>query len=227
MLPSLAAAHTALEGYTQFGNRSVVRDGYGGCVRTGDWSADKIFEDCGGPAPAPRKAVEAVPPPPEPRVAAPTPVPAPPPAEVQALPDEPQAEVMPVPVAVPEPAKPTLTLEAEALFDLNKADIRPAAKSKLDTLIASMEDEPYESVLVTGHTDRTGSAAFNRKLSARRAMAVKTYMVSKGVPADKIVAEGRGSSEPQTTAEACGGRSRKALAACLQPDRRVEITVKH
>lgn len=65
------------------------------------------------------------------------------------------------------------------------------------------------------------------KLSTRRAEAVKTYLVeSAGIPADKIAATGINGSEPVTKPEDCkGNKVSKALIACLQPDRRVEVEV--
>ena len=59
----------------------------------------------------------------------------------------------------------------------------------------------------------------------QRAMAVKSYLVGTGVPAAKITAEGKASVESRTTAGDCGTLKGKALAACLQPDRRVEVTL--
>jgi len=78
-------------------------------------------------------------------------------------------------------------------------------------------------VLVTGHTDRIGSDAYNQKLSERRADAVRDYLVSKGVPRDKIEAIGVGKKQPVVQ---CDQKNFKELIACLQPNRRVEIQAK-
>ena len=77
--------------------------------------------------------------------------------------------------------------------------------------------------MATGHTDRIGTVAYNDRLSMRRAQAVKAYLVSKGVPADRIYTEGKGKRNPVTTG--CNQKNRKALIACLAPDRRVEVEV--
>ncbi len=53
-------------------------------------------------------------------------------------------------------------------------------------------------ILVVGHTDRIGSAAYNLKLSDRRAAAVKTYLVSKGIEANRVYTEGKGLTQPVT-----------------------------
>ncbi len=81
-------------------------------------------------------------------------------------------------------------------------------------------------VTVTGHTDRIGSAAYNTRLSMRRAEAVKAHLVELGIPAAKIVAAGKGETHPVTKPGECkGDKATKELIACLQPDRRVEIEV--
>jgi OOP family OmpA-OmpF porin len=152
------------------------------------------------------------------------------PAEVKPLPAAPAAEaatVAPAPPRAPDPAPvETATLGAEALFDLSKSSIKPAARAELDALARSILAAPFENVRITGHTDRTGSPGLNRKLSQQRASSVKAYLVARGVPAGKIVAEGRGSSEPRTQPSDCEGVERAQLGACLQPDRRVEIEVR-
>ena len=86
-----------------------------------------------------------------------------------------------------------------------------------------------EVILAVGHTDRIGSDAYNQKLSERRAAAVKTYLVSKGVEANRVYTEGKGKKQP-VTGTSCknlgkeSGKNKK-LVDCLQPDRRVEIEV--
>jgi len=80
-----------------------------------------------------------------------------------------------------------------------------------------------EVVLVTGHTDRLGTDAYNEKLSVRRADVVRDYLVSKGVPKDKIETIGMGEKQPLVQ---CDQKNLKELIACLQPNRRVEVEVK-
>jgi OOP family OmpA-OmpF porin len=82
-------------------------------------------------------------------------------------------------------------------------------------------------ITVTGYTDRLGAHAYNLRLSARRAAAVKAYLVrTAGIPADKIVARGADGSDPVTKPGECKGtRPTAKLIACLQPDRRVEVDV--
>lgn len=136
----------------------------------------------------------------------------------------------PEPVAPPPPPPPPqvekVKLSSEALFDFNKSTLRPGAIQSLDNLSAKLSSHANElqSVKVYGHTDRIGSPAYNQKLSEERADAVKDYLISHGVPAGKVSAEGKGSNEPVTT-DCTGTKRTKALIECLQPDRRVEVHI--
>ena len=160
------------------------------------------------PAPAPRAAA------PE-RVAA-APAPAPKPAAVT-----PPAPKKPVP-----PALRKVSFSTDSFFDFAKSTVKPAGKQHLDKLAADLRDVDYNVITVTGHTDRIGSHAYNMKLSTRRAEAVKTYLVAAGIPAGKISAKGTDGSDPVTKPGECKGtKATKALIACLQPDRRVEVEV--
>ena len=161
------------------------------------------------PAPAPRAMA------PEPVATAPAPAPmvvTPPP---------------PPPPAVVPPAPRKVTFSADSLFDFGKSDVKPAGKQELDKLAADLRGVDFGVITVTGHTDRIGSHEYNMDLSTRRAEAVKTYLVeSAGIPAGKIAARGTDGSDPVTKPGECkGAKASKALIACLQPDRRVEVEV--
>ena len=97
----------------------------------------------------------------------------------------------------------------------------------IDTeLIAKLKDvQTLASVLVTGHTARIGTQAYNQKLSERRADAVRDYLVSKGVAKDKIETLGMGKTQP-LPGVSCDQKAMKELIACLAPNRRVEVEVK-
>jgi outer membrane protein OmpA-like peptidoglycan-associated protein len=118
-----------------------------------------------------------------------------------------------------------VVVAAETLFALSKATLKPSAMEKLDDVAKAVRDKPYKSVVVTGHADRTGPAKLNKRLSQKRAMAVKRYLVGQGIPTDRIRATGKGATMPRTRSTDCEGLMREDLAACLQPDRRVEIVV--
>lgn len=133
------------------------------------------------------------------------------------------------PVAAEAPApKPTaekIKLAADALFDFDKATLKPEGKAKLDELAAQANALKLEVILAVGHTDRIGSEAYNQRLSERRAAAVKNYLVSQGVNANRVYTEGKGEVQPVTGNQCDNVRGRAALISCLQPDRRVEVEV--
>ncbi|MBS0545090.1 MAG: OmpA family protein [Proteobacteria bacterium] len=127
--------------------------------------------------------------------------------------------------AAPKPTADKIKLSADTLFDFDKAVLKPEGKAKLDDLAAKSKDIKLEVILAVGHTDRLGSDAYNQKLSERRAAAVKTYLVSKGVEANRVYTEGKGEKQPVTGTKCNTVKNRKALIECLQPDRRVEVEV--
>ncbi len=121
-------------------------------------------------------------------------------------------------------ARKKIELTADALFDTNKSVLKSEGMEKLDSLSQSLDGVNFKVIMVTGHPDYRSSTRFNQKLSERRANAVKSYLESKGI-ANPIVASGKGESEPKTTPSECKGMKGKALSECLQPDRRVEVSV--
>jgi OOP family OmpA-OmpF porin len=157
---------------------------------------------------------------------------APPPVQAVRPPPTPPvtvAEPLPppvtTPVAPPQPQSVRITLSADALFDFDSAQLRPAGRSSLDTLVQDMSRVQYDVMLISGHTDRLGAAAYNQRLSEHRANAVRDYLIGRGVPANNIRATGYGKSQPVTTPEQCTGPRSPELIACLQPDRRVEVEI--
>lgn len=168
-------------------------------------------------APEPAPAAEVAP---EPAPAA-APEPTPTPAAEAAPAAEPAPAPEPEPVILPV----TITLEAEALFDFDRAKVRSGDQDRLDKLVTGLEGISYDRILVVGHADRIGTEAYNERLSLRRANAVKAYLVKNGVAAERITTEGRGEFEPSTDPAVCKGMRKQKLIDCLQPDRRVEVTV--
>jgi OOP family OmpA-OmpF porin len=129
------------------------------------------------------------------------------------------------PVAGPKPTGEKVTVAADALFDFNKAVLRPEGKAKLDELVSKAAAIKLEVILAVGHTDRLGGDAYNQKLSEKRAAAVKEYLVAKGIEANRVYTEGKGETQPVTGDKCKGNAKTKALIDCLQPDRRVDIEV--
>jgi outer membrane protein OmpA-like peptidoglycan-associated protein len=110
-----------------------------------------------------------------------------------------------------------ITLSGAVIFASGKSELLPSARAKLDQVATALkESEPGTRFVVEGHTDSRGSAALNQDLSKRRADAVRQYLVSRGVPEDRISAEGRGASSPVADNETAEGRAN---------NRRVEIVV--
>ena len=113
-----------------------------------------------------------------------------------------QAVVQPPPP--PQPVSEKVSFAAEALFDFDKAVVKPEGKVALDDLLARLQGMNTEVMIAVGHTDSVGSDAYNNKLSLRRADAVKAYLVSKGLEPARLYTEGKGESQPiapNTTAE--------------------------
>ena len=191
-------------GYVIDARGNVAKNPFGLCWRTGYWTPAMAIAECD---PDLVKKEEAPAP-----VAAPAPAPAP-------APDP----------AAPKPAAEKVTLAADALFDFDKAVLRPEGRAKLDELASKIGSIKLEVIIAVGHADRIGSDKYNQSLSERRAAAVKQYLVSKGIEANRVYTEGKGEKQPVTGGK-CQNmgkehRSNKKLVECLQPDRRVEIEV--
>lgn len=135
----------------------------------------------------------------------------------------PAAAPAPAPAAAPAPARPApapvaskVTYAADAFFDFDKAVLKPEGKAKLDDLAGKVSGIALEVVIAVGHTDSTGAAGYNQKLSNRRAEAVKAYLVSKGIESNRIYTEGKGLSQPVADNATREGRAK---------NRRVEVEV--
>jgi len=155
---------------------------------------------------------------------APQPAPAPvaPVAPVVAPEPTPAPVVAPVAPPPPAPKFEKVTMSAQELFGFDSANLAPD-QPKLDDMAKLLnEDKSVNNVVITGHTDRLGSDKYNQKLSERRAEAVKTYLVSKGVDSSRLTAQGKGKSQPVVQ---CNDKKMKRadLIKCLEPNRRVEI----
>ena len=122
------------------------------------------------------------------------------------------------------PVSAKISMQAETLFDFNKADIKPEGRVMLHNLVTDLRKYNIELVVAVGYTDRIGSDAYNKKLSQRRAQAVQNFLVASGIPSPNVYAEGKGKANP-VTGDTCKGQVGKKLISCLAPDRRVVIEV--
>ena len=118
----------------------------------------------------------------------------------------------------------TLTLDADAFFDFDRSVVKVEARRKLDALVEELGGaDRIGKVLIVGHADRIGRETYNDALSMRRAVAVRDYLLERGLaPAEAITLEARGESEPVV---ACEGIRGQELIDCLAPNRRVEVTI--
>ncbi|MCC8996505.1 MAG: OmpA family protein [Nitrosomonas sp.] len=124
----------------------------------------------------------------------------------------------------PPPAAPRkVTFSADALFDFDKATLKAEGIRSLDEFASGIQTISYDRIHVDGYADRIGSDDYNKRLSFRRAQAVKAHLVSRGISAEKISIDGKGEADPVTGNTCDGIRVSKQLKQCLAPDRRVEI----
>ncbi|HWL30088.1 MAG TPA: OmpA family protein [Burkholderiaceae bacterium] len=118
------------------------------------------------------------------------------------------------PVVAPTATK--VVLNADTFFDFDKSTLKPEGRQILDQVAAQADTIKLETLIATGHTDSIGTEKYNQGLSERRANTVKNYLISKGIPADRIYAEGKGESSPVASNKTREGRAQ---------NRRVEIEI--
>ena len=104
----------------------------------------------------------------------------------------------------------------DVLFDTDRAEIKPGGQRSMDKLVAFLQAYPMRRALVEGFTDSTGGADHNLALSAKRADAVRSALVSAGVGAERVRTQGFGEAHPVAGNADAGGR---------QMNRRVEIVL--
>jgi len=112
-----------------------------------------------------------------------------------------------------------ITLSGSVLFATNKTELLPAAKERLTEVANALaQQDPNSKIVVEGHTDSQGNATYNQELSQRRAESVRSFLIEKGVAADRISAQGFGLSRPIADNASPEGRAN---------NRRVEIVVQN
>jgi OOP family OmpA-OmpF porin len=209
------------EGYVTDTRGDVVKSSVSGlCWHTGFWTPAMAIKECDPDLVVPKE---------EPKEAEAPPAAAPEPVMAEAVNPAPA----PAPLAaVPEkPAPAVITLQADMLFDFDKSTLRPEGLKTLDDeVVSKLKEYPnIEKVLVTGHTDRIGTHAYNQKLSQRRADAVKDYLIDQGIDSTRIETAAKGETEPVVSCDDVKGKvssKNRELVKCLQPNRRVEVEIK-
>jgi OOP family OmpA-OmpF porin len=182
-----AQAQSNVSGYVQ-AQGNPVKSGFGLCYRTGFWTPQMATAECDP---------DLVPKPPPPPAVKPAPAVKPPPPP-------------------PKPVVEKVTLKGDTLFDFDKSVVKPEGKKVLDDLVAQANALNLEVIIAVGHADAIGTDAYNQKLSERRAAAVKAYLVSKGIPANRVYTEGKGEKSPVADNKTKEGRAK---------NRRVEVEV--
>ncbi len=109
-----------------------------------------------------------------------------------------------------------VTMPQDILFPTDSATLNPSIRVDLQTVARSLMNYPASTVQVLGHTDNTGSVAYNYDLSQRRAAAVSSVLIGSGVPATRIQSVGRGMDQPVASNASAEGRAR---------NRRVDIVI--
>lgn len=109
-----------------------------------------------------------------------------------------------------------VTFESGLLYDFDSDNMKPAARTNLRELAASLKEYDGSELLIVGHTDATGSDSYNQSLSERRATAARSYLIAQGVESSRVKTRGLGESEPVATNDTDAGR---------QANRRVEVAI--
>jgi OOP family OmpA-OmpF porin len=170
------------------------------CWRGANWTPATAAAGCDGAIVAPKAAA---------------PAPAPARAPVAAAP-APAAAPVARPAPPPPAAATKVTYAADTFFDFDKSVLKADGKAKLDDLAGKVKAINLEVIIAVGHTDSTGSDAYNQKLSVKRADAVKAYLITKGIEKNRVYTEGKGEKQPVADNKTNAGRSK---------NRRVEIEV--
>jgi len=115
-------------------------------------------------------------------------------------------------------SKKTMVFDAVALFDFDKADLKPEGKEQINKYReeAKAELSRADKITITGHTDNVGAADYNMKLSLRRAEAVRDYLVGLGIDPAKVEVKGEGMTNPIADNGTAEGRAK---------NRRVEVDI--
>jgi len=212
LLPGLAAAQ-AKDGYlTDRGGAEVKAPRSGVCVRTRQWTPALATAECDPdlvkkPMAAPR---------------------------AEPMKPEPKKKAAAKKKKKAKPLNVQYKIELQGMpFD--KAEMTADNRKEADKFLAGLAKANKRAkrgpvrigaVVVTGHTDRLGSLAYNQKLSEGRAVVVKDYLISKGVDQKLIFWEGKAYKQPIPVTKFCDNKmKRKQLIECLAPNRRVTVEV--
>jgi outer membrane protein OmpA-like peptidoglycan-associated protein len=109
-----------------------------------------------------------------------------------------------------------ITFDSGILFDVDKADLQPAARENLTKLAAILNKYDDTEILIEGHTDATGSESYNQTLSRNRAQAVANHLETEEVAVPRFTIMGYGEAQPVADNGTVAGR---------QANRRVDLAI--
>jgi outer membrane protein OmpA-like peptidoglycan-associated protein len=115
-----------------------------------------------------------------------------------------------------------LTL-GDVLFDTGLATLKPGAYATVDRVADVLKEAPDRKVLIEGHTDSVGSDEFNQGLSERRAAAVQTALLERGVRSEQITALGKGETFPIASNDNAAGRQRNRRVEMIFTDNQSQV----
>lgn len=110
-----------------------------------------------------------------------------------------------------------VTMPQDILFATDSANLRPDLQADLAAVSRNLVQYPNSVIQIVGHTDNTGSAAYNQDLSERRARSVASSLISNGVPSNRVSSYGVGFSQPVASNNTAQGRAQ---------NRRVDIVIR-
>lgn len=116
------------------------------------------------------------------------------------------AAAAPAPAPTPAAPPPVIPALKGANFDFDRAVVRPADFSNLDQDVTTLKQWGNVKVEVAGHTDSIGTEEYNMGLSLRRAEAVRSYLIDRGIAADRLTVKGYGESQPIADNATAAGR---------------------
>lgn len=99
------------------------------------------------------------------------------------------------------------TMQATIHFAFDKSELTDSARATLDEKVELFRSNPQMSVMIVGYTDHFGTSAYNMALGEQRAGAAKSYIVSHGVDANRVIVESRGERQPVTEASGVAGQA--------------------
>ena len=111
-----------------------------------------------------------------------------------------------------------LSQTLKLLFDFDSAELRPESITELERLVKFMNDVPFATALIEGHTDSVGADAYNLALSDRRAKSVFDYLTSRGVDPARLKSVGKGESEPVADNATDEGRQENRRVLLIRTD---------